>query len=132
VIDKNGEWTLIALQTEEGPRVYRIRLQPPTGVTPSEYSNCVIVEWAFEDALPDQQLTQAHRVFDGYMDPLGDNNRNSVLMHVFTRAGMKEWCYYARDYPAFMTDLNTALAGKPRFQSTSFTTRIPLGTTGRR
>jgi hypothetical protein len=84
-------------------------------VIASDYSNCVIVEWSFEDALPSKPLMDAHRAFEAHMEPLGDNNPNSVLMHVFTRAGMKEWCYYARDYPAFMTDLNTALAGKPRF-----------------
>jgi Family of unknown function (DUF695) len=116
VVEKNEGWTIFAVEVEGGEkRLYRIRLEPPTSVVASEYPNCIIVEWNFEDALPDKPLSDAHNAFEAHMEPLGHNNRNSVLMHVYTKPGMKEWCYYARDYPAFMKELNTALAGKPRF-----------------
>lgn len=107
---------MIVAQAEGGEKViYRIRLERPAGVVLSEYENCVIIEWTFQNALPDKVLSEVHRIFEGHMDPLAHNNPNSLLMHVYTRPGMKEWCYYTRDYPAFMTELNTVLAGKPRF-----------------
>ncbi len=116
MVEKDEGWTMFVVEVEGGEkRIYRIRLAPPAGVEPSAHSNCVIVEWKFGDALPDKRLSDAHKAFEAHMDPLGYDNRNSVLMHVYTKPGMKEWCYYARDYPAFMREVNTALAGKPRF-----------------
>jgi hypothetical protein len=115
VTEKNGDWTIFVVEADGEKRIYRLRLEPPAGLVTSEYSNCVIVEWTFGDALPDQPLQEVHKAFEAHMDPLGFNNPNSLLMHVYTKPGMKEWCYYTRDYPAFMTELNTALAGKPRF-----------------
>jgi hypothetical protein len=116
VVDKNGDWSMFVAQAEGGDKViYRIRMERPEDVVPSDYENCVVIEWTFQDALPDKVLSEVHKIFEGHMDPLGHDNPNSLLMHVYTRPGMKEWCYYARDYPAFMTELNAALAGKPRF-----------------
>ncbi len=37
------------------------------------------------------------------------------VVHVYTGAGIREWCYYAKSYDQFMEDINRMLAGKPRF-----------------
>jgi hypothetical protein len=115
VVENNEDWTIFVVEAEGEKRIYRMRLKPPPGLVTSEYSSCVIVEWTFGGVLPDKPLQEVHKAFEAHMDPLGFNNPNSLLMHVYTKPGMKEWCYYTRDYPAFMTELNAALAGKPRF-----------------
>ncbi len=113
--EENGSWDLIALEVEGGKRVYRIRSQAPAGVERTDFRENVIVEWRFGEGLPDQATSAAMREFENHMDPLDDHAGNSLLVHVYTGDGIREWCYYSKDYDKFMEDLNVALADKVRY-----------------
>jgi uncharacterized protein DUF695 len=110
-----AEWQMIALDVEGEKRVYRIRTAAPKGIKPKDFANCVIIEWSFDEGLPDESTNSQHQAFESLMDPLDDHTKNSLLMHVYTGSGIKEWCYYAKDYDKFMKALNKALAKRPRF-----------------
>ena len=113
--EEKSDWSLITLEAEDGPRVYRIRSAPPAGIEQKAFSESVIVEWRFGEGLPDKDTNAAMLAFEKHLDPIDDHTQNSLLVHVFTGSGIKEWCYYAKDYDKFMEDLNVALKGKPRF-----------------
>jgi hypothetical protein len=113
--EQKGEWTLIALEAETGPRIYRIRSEPPAGVKKEVFSESVIIEWKFGEGLPDQATSIAMFAFERHMEPIDNHTEHSLLVHVYTGSGIKEWCYYTKSYDEFMAGLNVALAGKPRF-----------------
>lgn len=103
------------LTAEDEQRIYRIRSEAPKGVKKKDFSNCVIIEWPFAGGVPDKETNSQQQAFESFMEPLDNYAKNSLLMHVYTGSGIKEWCYYAKDYDRFMQDLNKALARKPRF-----------------
>jgi hypothetical protein len=115
VSEEKGEWTLIALEAEDGKRIYRIRLEPPAGVTKEIFGESVIIEWRFGEGVPDKATAAAMFAFEEYLKPIDDYTKHSLLVHVYTGSGVKEWCYYTKSYDDFMASLNLALAGKPRF-----------------
>ena len=53
-----GEWTLIALEAEDGARIYRIRAEPPAGIKKATFSESVIIEWRFGEGIPDRAPPQ--------------------------------------------------------------------------
>lgn len=113
---ENDGWLMIGGDAEGEKKVYRVRLDAPAGVEKSEFANCVILEWRYDESgLPDLKTTALHKAFEALMDPLNERSGNSVLMHVYTGGGIKEWCYYARDYDRYMEELNRVLTGAPRF-----------------
>ena len=112
---EKGKWNLIALETEDGPRIYRIRGEPPAGVEKEIFGESVIIEWRFGGAVPDKATAAAMFAFERHLDPIDDHTKHSLLVHVYTGSGIREWCYYTRSYDEFMRALNVALAGKPRF-----------------
>lgn len=109
------EWTLIALEAEDGQRIYRIRREPPVGVDKEIFSESVIIEWKFGEGLPDKPTAAAMFALEEYMEPMDDHTKHSLLVLVYTGRGIKEWCYYTKSYDEFMKGLNVALRGKPRF-----------------
>ena len=113
-MDEN--WEMVALKSDDGNRLYRIRSQLPDGLDKAAYSENVVVEWRFaDDGLPDKETSAILATFENHIDCLDDAGGNSLLVHVYTGAGIREWCYYTKDYDGFMEALNTALSGKPRF-----------------
>ncbi|AXQ30538.1 DUF695 domain-containing protein [Solimonas sp. K1W22B-7] len=121
------EWTMILLEVEDERRLYRMRLAPPEAVDPARFCESVIVEWRYADAgLPDRETNAAMMAFEELLDALDDPAGNSLMLHAYTGAGIKEWCYYARDYAQFMRDLNTALKGQPRFPIEIFHDHDPV------
>ena len=113
--EEEGVWALIALETDAGPRIYRMRAGPPAGVKKEIFAENVIVEWRYDGGMPDEATAAAMFALQELIEPLDDHTKHSVLMHVFTGTGMKEWCFYTRSYDDFMKALNVALRGKPRF-----------------
>jgi hypothetical protein len=109
-------WTITTLETEDGPRVYRVRQMIPEGLSKQEYSRVVIIEWPHgNQPLPDDQTLKAMLAFEELLDPLDNHLENSLLVHVYSGAGIREWCYYTKNYDWFMQELNRALSNKPRF-----------------
>jgi hypothetical protein len=115
VTEEKGEWALIALETEDGPRIYRMRSGPPAGVEKEIFAENVIIEWKFGEGLPDHATSAAMFALQELLEPLDDHTKHSLLVHVYTGSGIKEWCYYTKNYDDFMEALNVALKGKPRF-----------------
>ncbi|MEW5914797.1 MAG: DUF695 domain-containing protein [Gemmatimonadota bacterium] len=112
----NDNWLLLVGEADGEPRTYRIRQGIPDGVARETFTECVIIEWRYADrGFPDKRMTSLHNAFEGILDALNDPKGNSMLAHAYTGGGIKEWCYYAKNYDRFMAHLNEVLAGKPRF-----------------
>lgn len=114
--NEEGSWQIIALDGEDGKLVYRMMLQKPSEVDCTKFTENVSISWPFaEEGLPDSEMTEVLRQFEGFIDSLDNPEGNSFLTFVFTGRGKREWSYYAKDYGKFLEMLNSALVSKPRF-----------------
>jgi hypothetical protein len=110
------EWLNASASFDDGTRkIYSVREQAPAGAGPDTFSTVVVIEWTFEDQLPDAHLRQEMDVLEELLEPLDDTAAGSFLVHIITGDGLREWCYYTRDYPAFRAALNRLTAGQRHF-----------------
>lgn len=110
------EWLSASAEFDDGSRkIYSVRLEAPEAADPEEYNTVVVLEWSFEDELPDARLLKEMEAFEELLDPLDDMIEHSFLVHVITGDGVREWCYYTRSHAEFIADLNRLLAGHKHF-----------------
>src|SRR5262245_57026133 len=107
--EEENAWTMSAHEVDGQKRIYRVRSALPAVMKPADFPECVIIEWNYGSGLPNEELSELQSTFEEFMDPLDDPAKNSLLMHVYTGSGIKEWCYYARNYEQYMADLNKEL-----------------------
>ncbi|RZU37067.1 uncharacterized protein DUF695 [Fluviicoccus keumensis] len=109
------EWLTASADFEDGTKkIYSVRQHAPAGADPDAFSTVVVIEWIFEDQLPDQHLLQEMQAFQELLDPL-DDAEESFLVHIITGDGQREWCYYTRSYPRFIQRMNKLLAGHKHY-----------------
>ncbi len=81
------------------------------------YPEEISISWNYPGgAMPDEEVRTAMDELEEALDPLLDGNGSrATLALVITGLGVREWVYYARDYPDFMSGLNELLADRPHF-----------------
>jgi len=108
-------WAIAKVTTSDGGvGVFRYREAKPQHWQSAPLSEEVSITWLYEGSLPDKAASAKMAEFEDAMEPLS-NSPEVSLMLVMTVGGSREWVYYCRDYGAFMQQLNSCLAGKPRF-----------------
>ncbi len=113
-IKKN--WMLNAFQYQDGSKkVFRMRSIPPQNVSEKTLSTCVIIDWPYSGELPTKETLNAIRVFEEALSPLDTESGDSVLFHIITGCGNREWCYYTKNYDYFIHQLSSLLEDFPRF-----------------
>lgn len=109
------EWLTAAADYEDGSKkVYSVRQHAPQGADPEEFSTVVVIEWIFDDELPDAHLLQEMQVFEELLEPLDDGEEH-FMAHVITGDGQREWCYYTKNYARFIKHMNRLLAGHQHY-----------------
>lgn len=109
------KWNVVARIGGDEQKIFRVRLERPDGVDQAVFSECVVIEWTYGGALPDPATGTLLQHFETLLDGLDDQQQGSVEMLAITGNGKREWCYYTRDYDAFMAAFNAALLTSPRF-----------------
>jgi hypothetical protein len=116
--DSSGpeQWLVYGTTHGDGDKkVFVIRDHMPQGIVAADYSCCVVFEWRLATEMPGEAEMAAIRQFEDHVEALDETGGNSVLMHVITGLGKREWCYYTKNYRQFMERLNGLLTGKPRY-----------------
>lgn len=108
-------WT-IAEVTKSGrdAGVFRYRRLKPKEWRLVPLSEEVSITWKYEGSIPGKTTSMKMAEFEEALEPLSEAP-NSKLVLVMTVGGLREWCYYTRDYDTFMGELNSCLATHPRF-----------------
>ncbi|HEX5278027.1 MAG TPA: DUF695 domain-containing protein [Fluviicoccus sp.] len=108
-------WLTASAEFEDGTKkIYSVREQAPEGASPDEFSTVVVIEWIYEEQLPDQHLLKEMQAFEDLLEPL-DDGEESFLVHIITGDGQREWCYYTRSYDRFIQRMNKLLAGRKHY-----------------
>jgi hypothetical protein len=117
VEEKRQDWTLYeTVDDGDGRKLWQLRESFPADLDAAQYPVAVVVEWTYsDDGLPDAETLSALHDFERTLGPLDTDAGNSVLVHIIRGNGVSELCFYARDYDRFIDDLNTTLAGRPRY-----------------
>lgn len=109
-------WILNAIQYEDGSKkIFRIRSTEPTQVTEQDLSTCIIIDWPYSGQLPEKETMDQIRVFENAIAQLDTEAGDSVLFHIITGSGNREWCYYTKSYAYFINELTTLLHDFPIF-----------------
>ncbi len=110
----SSEWDVIVIEFDEGNKIYRLRNEIPSDIVKDDFTTCVIIEWLYEGEMPGKELNASMMQLEEALEPL-ENGPDHLMVHSITGCGMREWCYYSKNYDAFMEELNNLLEGKPRF-----------------
>jgi hypothetical protein len=112
--------------------ITRVRTDAPRGIRKADFATSVVIEWRYPgNGLPDRATNQQQVLLEDLLEPLVEDPKNSLLMHVLLTPGCKEWGFYTKDYDRFMADLNRQLAGHPKFPITILHHKDPSWNTGR-
>jgi hypothetical protein len=74
----------------------------------------ISLTWRFEGEHPDDALRASMDDMENLLGPLCFSDWSRLVL-VMTFRGVREWCFYANDYPRFTAELNAALANRPPF-----------------
>lgn len=109
------EWLTAAADYEDGSKkIYSVRQHAPEGADSEEFSTVVVIEWIFDDELPDAHLLKEMQAFEELLEPLDDGVEH-FMVHIITGDGQREWCYYTKSYPRFIKQMNQLLAGQRNY-----------------
>lgn len=106
------KWTIAEVSNASGGKgIFRyLQAKPAKWETLTEE---VSLSWNYEGAFPDEETKLK---MDALEDALDSQFSGDIcLALVMTVGGLREWCFYAKNYENFMEQLNQGLAGKPRF-----------------
>lgn len=111
----NDRWTIAKVATpSSGDGIFRFIQFKPESWDSLPLSEEVSISWHYDGIQPDSTTSKR-------MDTLEDALSNlsfgpdSYLALVMTVDGLREWCFYTRDYNEFMQTLNAGLASHGRF-----------------
>lgn len=108
------KWNIFKVSASGKTGVFRVPESKPTQWNVLPLSEEISISWNYKGDMPDK-TTQAD--MDGFEEALSDIlfAESSMLVLVMTVGGLREWCIYAQDYGSFMQQLNTLLAGHPKY-----------------
>ncbi|MFZ4285674.1 DUF695 domain-containing protein [Variovorax sp. HJSM1_2] len=83
----------------------------------AKFSSRVILVWRYksESGMPVVEERKAMDWMEDELSPCVEKSGISLLALVSTGENLREWTYYAQSEEAFLSALNSALAGKPPF-----------------
>jgi uncharacterized protein DUF695 len=111
----NDKWMIARVATQSlGSGTFRYLQSKPELWDSFPLSEEISITWQYGVGLPDK-ATSAH--MDVLEESLADLcfGKDSYLTLVMTVGGLREWCFYANDYDAFMKRLNSRLSSHERF-----------------
>ena len=100
--------------TDGSVGIFRYTQEKPKGWQSIPLSEEVSVSWKYEGVLPDDATSKRMDELEDALETLAVS-KDSALVLVMTVGGLREWCFYARDYDDFMRTLNARLSSMPRF-----------------
>ncbi len=111
--DEKSDWSMLQWESEGGPVLLQSRDAKPEDKR-GLYETAVVMEWRFAAAgLPDEATMSCVYLFEDALEAIR-NEGVAVHVHTLTGNGLREWCYYTGNYPAFETRLNEVLASLPK------------------
>ena len=111
----NDNWIVDKVTTSDGKTgVFRFIQTKPFSWNKAPLSEEVSISWNYKGDFPDEDANKMMNELEDALAPLSES-KESCLVLVMTFSGLREWCYYTRDYDAFMKVLNNNLSGKPKF-----------------
>jgi hypothetical protein len=111
----NDKWIIAKVTAPDGTTgVFRYVQAKPEGWKTVPLSEEVSISWKYEGALPDEATSKRMNELEDALEALSVS-KTSHLVLVMTVGGLREWCFYTRDYDAFMKTLNVKLSGKATF-----------------
>ena len=109
-------WILNAFKYDDGTgKIFRVREKPSEELSEDKLSTCVILEWPLDSDMPSKDIMEHIKNMENALSPLDTENGDSVLFHIITGGGMREWCYYTTSYDWFINELSSFLEGLPRY-----------------
>ncbi len=109
------KWTVAKVATSDGSTgIFRYVQAKPEGWKSLPLSEEVSISWKYEGVLPDDPTNKRMNELEDALESLSAS-KDSYLALVMTIGGLREWCFYTRDYDAFMKTLNVKLTGKADF-----------------
>lgn len=96
------------------PPMFGYLTEKPVGWQSIPLSEEVSIYWDFGASGTDKSVIDQMNQFEHLLDQLCKGEHSRLALTITSPAG-REWCFYAKDYDAFMQTLNTCLAGRPRF-----------------
>ena len=107
------DWAVASISASDGSSgIFRHLIAKP--VSWQSLSEEISISWKYEGVMPDSQASKRMMELEEALKPLLDAEE-SRLTFVLTLNGIREWCFYAKDYDAFMRKLNVCLKGKALF-----------------
>ncbi|WP_348215938.1 DUF695 domain-containing protein [Luteolibacter sp.] len=112
---EKDKWAVAQVTTSDGGTgIFRYMQVKPEGWKSVPLSEEVSISWKYEGELPNDPTNKRMNELEDALESLS-TSKDSCLALVMTAGGVREWCFYARDYDAFMKTLNEKLSGKPVF-----------------
>ena len=97
--------------------VFRFVRTFPAGFSRADQPDRIILTWRYrsETGMPSMVERQQMDKLEDLLLPIVNKERIATLVLVSTGENLKEWTYYAKSESAFLSRLNEALKGDPRF-----------------
>jgi len=113
----NDHWTIAKLTADSGEGLFRYIDSKPHMWDSLPLSEEVSISWNYDGAQPNDATRMR---MDTLEDALADLcfGDELCLALVMTVGGLREWCFYTRDYGTFMETLNMCLTAHERFPIT--------------
>jgi len=112
---EKDKWGVAQVASSDGrPGIFRYLQAKPEGWKSVPLSEEVSISWKYQGVMPDDPTNKWMNELEDALESLSAT-KDSYLALVMTVGGLREWCFYVRDYGAFMKTLNVKLSGKPVF-----------------
>jgi len=108
------KWMIAEATNGDKKVIYRFLSEKPKTSKTIPLKEVISITWKYGNDMPDKATQESMEKLENALHKLTVDG-SSELSLVITGLGSKEWCYYAKDYPKFMKDLNKALTGHKRY-----------------
>ena len=114
--EETPSWLLTVIEYRDGlKKIFKIRSKAPQNANEKELSTCVILEWSLSGNMPSKEVMLDINRFQDAISELDTEEGESTLFHVITGAGIREWCFYTKDYHSFINKFNALLETLPKY-----------------
>jgi hypothetical protein len=121
----NEKWAIAKVTAKDGKSgVFRYLEEKPSNWKTANLSEEVSISWNYSGEYPDSITLKKMDELEVALEPLA-SGRDACLALIMTVNGLREWCYYTRNYDYFMAELNKALSNKQTFPISIIHSRDP-------
>lgn len=111
--EERSDWTMFDWVDEAGPKILQSRDFKPSDAR-GRFSVAIIIEWKYgTTGFPNQTVMESIYEVEAALGTIR-NDRSAIHVHTLTGNGLREWCYYAANYPAFEVRFNQLVASFPK------------------